>query len=90
MKNLIKKITDALAESAIAEIEGPEALRMSKTAATHEHNFKERLEERLVEVAYAEAADYEDIRKSMARERKEIVHPDECQFGDNDLCYVET
>ena len=64
-------------------------LAVRKTSA---HTFAESVEENLVEVAFAEAADYEDIHKALAAEKREterLVRPDDCQYGDNDLCYTE-
>lgn len=52
---------------------------------------RERLEENLVEAAFAEAGDYDDIHKAILREHRserDIVRPDECQYGDNDVCFV--
>lgn len=44
--------------------------------------FAQTVEETLVEVAFAEAADYEDIHKALIAEKREtqcLVQPDECQ-----------
>lgn len=89
MKNIIKKIGSILAAPAIAEVEGIEALNKD-AGAQPKQTLAEKIEEGLAEVAYAEAVDYEDIRKSLRAERMFKVWPDECQFGDNDLCYSES
>jgi hypothetical protein len=37
------------------------------------------------------AADYDDIHEAILREHwtdRDIAHPDDCQYGDNDLCFV--
>lgn len=87
MKTFFKKIADALTESTLAEMSIDTEQKL-KTGAP-EHSFAEAMEERLVEAAYAEAADYEDIKRSLEAKKRETARPDECQFGDNDLCYVE-
>ncbi len=51
---------------------------------------RETLEENLIEVAFAEAADYDDIHKAILWEHqveREIAYPDDCQYGDNDMCF---
>ena len=51
----------------------------------------ESLEENLIEIAFAEAADFDDIHEVILREHRtelDIAHPDDCQYGDNDLCFV--
>lgn len=49
----------------------------------------ERLEETFLAVAYAEAADLKDLLNVIKNET-ELAHPGECQYGDNDLCYLES
>ena len=52
---------------------------------------RETLEENLIEVAFAEAADYDDIHDAIMREHhteEDRVHLDECQYGDNDVCFA--
>lgn len=52
--------------------------------------FAERLEESFVTVAFAEAADYDQIHDALGSEqRPSIERPDDCAFGDNDLCFIE-
>ncbi len=51
--------------------------------------FIERVEETFLAVTYAEAADLKDLLHVIKNEI-ELAHPDECQYGDNDLCYLES
>lgn len=51
--------------------------------------FIERVEETLLAVTYAEAADLKDFLHVLKNET-ELAHPDECQYGDNDVCYLES
>jgi hypothetical protein len=42
-------------------------------------------------VAFAEAADYDDIHEAILKEHqaeRDIAHPDDCQYADNELCFV--
>jgi len=62
------------------------------TAAGQGRTFAESLEEHLVEIAFAEAADYNDIHEALLWERRMpggITHPDDCQYGDNELCFLQ-
>jgi hypothetical protein len=85
MKRLFKNLVETLADAALLE-EGVDLMpgRRPRPEA-------ESLEENLVEVAFAEAADYDDIHEAILREHRDardVVHPDDCQYGDNDLCVV--
>jgi hypothetical protein len=85
MKRFLSKITDMLADAALMEM-GVDVV----TPATKAGTVRETLEENLIEVAFAEEADYDDIHESILREHRserDIAHPDDCQYGDNDLCY---
>jgi hypothetical protein len=66
MKSLFKKMTDNLTEAAMLE----EGIRMETAATTDLDPFKETLEENLIEIAFAEAADYDNIHESILRERR--------------------
>jgi hypothetical protein len=87
MKRFFRNIEETLADAALLEMGvevQPEAMNFVDPA-------DESLEENLVEVAFAEAADYEDIHKAILQEHiaeRDIAHPDDCQYGDNDLCFV--
>lgn len=86
MKRLLNKITDMLADAALLEM-GVNVV----TPVTNAGTVRETLEENLIEIAFAEAADYDDIHKAILREHRserDIAHPDECQYGDNDMCFV--
>jgi hypothetical protein len=87
MKRILEKITDALADAALLEM-GVQG----KTVAGHFPNpAHESLEENLIEVAFAEAGDYDQIHKAILREHFKAdgrIHADECQYGDNDVCFV--
>ena len=58
----------------------------------------EEIEESFMAIAYAEAARFEDIwnvlkmedKMTLAREKVDFTHPEECQYDDNELCYYES
>jgi len=48
------------------------------------------LEADLPEVQHADPGAVEAIKKMIKGHGKQTVLPDDCQFGDNELCYVDT
>jgi hypothetical protein len=64
MKTLFQNLLDNLTETAMLE----EGITLERPAAAVCNPFKESLEESLIEVAFAEAADYDDIHESILRE----------------------
>jgi len=86
MKRLLNKITDMLADSALLEM----GVTMGGSV-TKAGTVRESLEDNLTEVAFAEAADFDDIHETILwehRSERDIAHPDDCQYGDNDMCFV--
>lgn len=43
-----------------------------------------------VEVPHAEPGAFQKIKSGIMGHGEQVVLPDDCQFGDNDLCYVES
>jgi hypothetical protein len=85
MKRFLKNIEDALADSALLEM-GVAVALVEQTKAV-----RETLEENLIEIALAEAGEYDQIHKAILREHRrenDMVRPDDCQYGDNDACYA--
>jgi hypothetical protein len=88
MKKLFRKIEKMLADAALLEM----GISVISSLGARKRPFSETLEEKLVEIAYAEAADYDEIHAAILREHEkdgDQVHPDDCQYGDNDLCFVQ-
>ena len=86
MKRFLNRITNMLADAALLEMGVNVVTPVAKTGTV-----RETLEENLIEVAFAEAADYDDIHKAILRahqSERDISHPDDCQYGDNDICFV--
>lgn len=87
MKKLLIKIKDALANAALLEM----GVSPDSGRPREKQSLKESLEENLVEIAYAEAADYDQIHEAIRREHgkgQEQTRPDDCQYGDNDICFA--
>ncbi len=86
LKRFFHHFSVTMADAALLEIGLP-----TVRSAEQRGDVSETIEENLIEVAFAEAADYDDIHKAILKERwseRDIVHPDECQYGDNDMCFV--
>ena len=66
MKTFFKNLLDNLTEAAMLE----EGIRMETPAAVVCDPFEETLEENLIEIAFAEAADYDDIHTAILREHR--------------------
>jgi len=66
MKTLFKRTEDLMAEAAMNE-EGTNLGAAEREACDP---FKESLEENLIEVAFAEAADYDDIHEAIQLEHR--------------------
>ena len=66
MKTLFKNLLDNLTEATLLE----EGTRPEAGGASACDPFKESFEENLMEVAFAEAADYDDIHKAILREHR--------------------
>jgi hypothetical protein len=85
MKRFLQKIEDMLADSALLEM-GVDVLRVESP-----NGVRESLEENLIEIAFAEAADYDQIHEAILREHRRAddqVRPDDCGYGDNEMCFV--
>jgi hypothetical protein len=85
MRTLFQKLEKTFADAALLEM----GINLYPSPEAAKHSFKESLEEEFIEVAFAEAADYEDIRQAILREHEDPndrIHPDDCQYGDNDMC----
>jgi hypothetical protein len=83
MKRFLKKMEEALADAALLEM-GVEGVSIARCRRIED----ESLEENLIEVAFAEAADFEDIHKTIIREHRDawtLAHPDD---ADNSLCFA--
>lgn len=84
MKKFLNKITDIMADAALLEM-GIDVQTTAQAGAV-----RESFEESLIEVAFAEEGDYDDIHETILREHRQerdVAHPDDCQYGDNEVCF---
>jgi len=87
MRTLLQKLEETFADAALLEM----GIDLYHSPAAAKRSLKEALDEDFIEIAFAEAADYDDIHKAILQEHadpNDRVHPDDCQYGDNDLCFV--
>ncbi len=49
----------------------------------------ERLETEYAALSHAEAGEIQNLKSAIRGHGEQTILPDECQYGDNDLCYVE-
>jgi hypothetical protein len=85
MKRFLKNREEALADSALLE------MGVAIAVVEQSKAVRETLEENLIEVAFAEAGDYDQIHKAILREHRrenDMVRPNDCQYGDNDACFA--
>lgn len=86
MKRIFDGIEELLTSAALLE-EGSGG----EVRATDPGVVRESIEENLIEVAFSEAADYDDIHHAILREHRDerdLAYPDDCGQGDNELCFV--
>lgn len=85
MKRLPINGTDSLADVAVLDT-GIAMAKSTKTRAV----ARESLKGNLIELAFAEAADYDDIHRAILgehRSEQDIARYDEYQYGENDVCF---
>lgn len=91
IQTLFERAGEQLTAATLAEFGVADSLELA-VRWTPVHTFVESMQGKLIAVAFAEAADYEDIHKAIAAEKREddrLIKPDDCQYGDNDLCYAD-
>jgi hypothetical protein len=87
MRTIFQKLEEAFADAALLEM----GCNLDHATRAAKHSLTESLEENFIGIAFAEAADDEDIHKAILREHEAPdgrIHPDDCRCGDNDLCFV--
>lgn len=88
MKRLFRKIEDMMAMTALVEIEGPDILMDLKN-----YDFAGKVERGLTAVAYTDEGEFDAARGIVAEKGDPrggvIVAPEECQYADNDLCFIQ-
>jgi hypothetical protein len=87
MRTFFQKLQETFADAALLEM----GINPDHDPAGEQSSLKESLEENFIEIAFADADDYDDIHKAILWEHEDHndrIHPDECQYGDNDICFV--
>jgi hypothetical protein len=64
MRTFFQDLQETFADAALLEM----GISLYPTPAAEKHTFQAELEEEFVEIAFAEAADYEDIHSAILRE----------------------
>jgi len=64
MRTLLDKLAETFADAALLEM----GIDLYHPAAAAKHSLKDELEEDFMEIAFAEAADYEDIHSAILKE----------------------
>jgi hypothetical protein len=85
LKLLFQKVTDTIADAALLEM-GVAVAPVGQPKAV-----RETLEENLIEIAFAEAGDYDQIHNAILREHRradDMIRPDDCGYGDNEVCFA--
>ncbi len=89
MKRYMEKIEDMLATTALVEIEGLGAIR----ELIEKYDIMGEIDKDFTAIAFTDAGEL-DAAQSILHEAEvlprdhEVVAPDDCQYGDDDLCFV--
>lgn len=83
MKGLAKKAKQTAVRETLTEAYEVRAFRDEAEAIREPEQFT-------FDVPHAEPGAIQSIKKSIKGHGEQTVLPDDCQFGDNDLCSVET
>ncbi len=83
MKGLLKKIEEKSRKAPLLEHEGVEELRNGPD------EVRTTFEEGIPEIPHAEPGALQAVKNVIMGHGEQAVLPDDCQFGDNDLCFVE-
>ena len=91
MTKLMGKIDDLFAQAAEAEYGGSMIEhREISPASTASYGIVEQNVIATPGVPHAEAGDIQAAKSRVKGHGEQAVLPDDCQFGDNELCYVES
>ncbi len=84
MKTLFKKIRESLTTAK----EDAEYAEIEEMASRMEEG-PEKNEILSSDISHAQPGEFQTIKSMVKGHGEQTVLPDDCQFGDNDLCYVE-
>jgi len=83
------KISGMLAASAFAEL--GDRVSAMETVAKYAHQGKPigAWEKEQTAIAFTESQKFDKAKKILNEHEEYPLHPDDCQYGDNDLCYSQ-
>lgn len=86
MKKFMQTIQNMLLDAALLD----RGVTVVSAPRKRTRAFWRSFEEHFIEIAFAEAADYDQIHKAIQREQgnNEGVTAHECRCGDNDSCFA--
>ncbi len=94
MKRLLNKITDMLADAALlemgVEVQTVTALRsetVTEPGMSSLKMFFQNITDTLADAALLEMGVNVTSPVAQAGSERDITHPDDCQYGDNELCF---
>lgn len=87
--NYIDKMTDMLAASAFAELGEREAAREMIAEDAPRGELAEAWEKVQTAVTFAESKEFDTAKYILSEHQKYLTRPDDCQYGDNDFCYIQ-
>lgn len=83
MKGPVRKAKKAAVRETLTEAYEVRAFRDEAEVLSQPEQFTS-------EIPHAEPGAIQSIKKSIKGHGEQTILPDDCQFGDNDLCSVET
>jgi hypothetical protein len=86
--NYFKKMTDMLAASAFAELGAVDAAHEILAAYGWTEGSGE-WEKDQTAITFAESGEFDTAREILSEHEKHPTVPDDCRYGDNDLCYSQ-
>ncbi len=86
MKGFLKNITDTLADAALLEMGVGTYASSNEPLISDIKRFFRNFSITMADAALLELGVFPE--ESERQDERDIAHPDDCQYGDNDLCFV--
>jgi len=88
MPTYFRKVTDMFAASAFAELGAVDAA-LEILAAYGGTERSGAWEKDLTAITFAESSEFDTAQAILREHQEHPTRPDDCQYGDNDLCYSQ-
>jgi hypothetical protein len=85
----VTKLTDMLAASAFAELGELDTAREMVARYAPQGKHTGAWEKEQTAITFAEASEFDAAKNVLSEHEEYPIHPDDCQYGDNDLCYSQ-